>query len=281
MLNDAEQIIADVPGKHLDPQLLVRSQAGGSLGFIMISYEDKPGIANTPASRYYDLLFFQGPDIYECARMNRDLRFPIRSEAAFQTFTLLGREDQTRLSLYVAPVQILDRFRSTFRYEPCLKVQIEGLTKKQIGALLRGTECQKGIIECNEFINPIPSLDLREINSPDDIIHYQPAFKRGRILVYDIEKNKELIEQRFASRSKPSVKSNTHSPDTIAHTSRSASGTSTQLLITSKDSAPHEALSPDDEQEAAEFRSFINQILNSPLTAAGCLLYTSPSPRDS
>jgi hypothetical protein len=266
MLNDAEQIIADVPGKHLDPQLLVRSQAGDSLGFIMISYEDKPAIANTPPSRYYDLLFFRGPDIYECARMNRDLRFQIRSEAAFQTFTLLGREGPTRVSLYVAPVQILDRFRSTFRYEPCLKVQIEGLTKKQIGALLRGTECHKGIIECNEFINPIPSLDLREINSLDDIIHYHPAFKRGRILVYDIEKNKELIEQRHASQSVRSVKSTMSPPDTLAGKSTSASGTSTQLLITSKDSTPHEALSPDDEQEAEEFRSFINQILNSPRT---------------
>ena len=269
MLNDAEQIIADVPGKHLDPQLLVRSQAGDSLGFIMISYEDKPAIANTPPSRYYDLLFFRGPDIYECARMNRDLRFHIRSEAAFQTFTLRGREDPTRVSLYVAPSHILDRFRSTFLYEPCLKVQIEGLSKKQIGALLRGTECQKGIIECNEFLNPIPSLDLREINSPDDIIHYQPAFKRGRILVYDIEKNKELIEERYVSQSIRSVKSTTSLPDTLAGKSTSASGTSTQLLITSKDSAAHETLSPDDEQEAAEFRSFINQILNSPMPAAG------------
>lgn len=71
MLNDAVQIIADVPGKHLDPQLLVRSQAGDSLGFIMISYEQKPAISDTPASRYYDMLFFRGPDIYECARMNR------------------------------------------------------------------------------------------------------------------------------------------------------------------------------------------------------------------
>ena len=190
MLNDAAQIIGDVPGKHIDPQLLVRSQADNSLGFIMVSYETISPATDMPASRYYDLLFFRGPQINECARMNRDLRFQLHADVAFRTFTLFGREDRTRVSLYTASDQVLSRFQSTLLYEPCLKVQIEGLTKKQITTLLKGTGCHKGIIECNEFINPIPSLDLREINSPDDVIHYQPAFKRGRILVYDIERNK-------------------------------------------------------------------------------------------
>jgi hypothetical protein len=207
MLNDTTQIIGDVPGKHLDPLLVARSQAHNSLGFIMISYEQKPAIADTPIERYYDLLFFRGPEIYECARMNRDLRFQIRPELAFQTFSRMRRDDQARISLYTASDQVLSRFQSTLLYEPCLKVHIEGLPKKRIATLLKGTGCHRGIIECNQFIDPTPSIDLREINSPDDILHYQPAFKRGRLLVYDIEKNKELIEERYTSQSKRSTPS--------------------------------------------------------------------------
>ena len=275
MLNDAAQIIGDVSGKHIDPQLLVRSQADNSLGFIMISYETISPATNTPASRYYDLLFFRGPQINECARMNRDLRFQIRPELAFQTFTLLRKEGQARISLYTASDHVLSRFQSTLLYEPCLKVQIEGLTKKQITTLLKGTGCHKGIIECNEFINPIPSLDLREINSPDDVIHYQPAFKRGRILVYDIEKNKELVEEKRASQSKRSTPSATGVRDVLDDNSFDSSRTAIRFANTSEDSVNNEVLSPDDEQEAEEFTSFIKQILDSPPSSETNI---SPSP---
>ena len=275
MLNDAAQIIGDVPGKHIDPQLLVRSQADNSLGFIMVSYETISPATDMPASRYYDLLFFRGPQINECARMNRDLRFQLHADVAFRTFTLFGREDRTRVSLYTASDQVLSRFQSTLLYEPCLKVQIEGLTKKQITTLLKGTGCHKGIIECNEFINPIPSLDLREINSPDDVIHYQPAFKRGRILVYDIERNKELVEEKRASQSKRSTISASGIRDAHDDQSTDNNRTAIQFSNTSEHSVTDEVLSPDDEQEAEEFTSFIKQILDSPSSAQ---MITIPCP---
>lgn len=264
MLNDATQIIADVPGKHLDPQLLVRSQSADSLGFVMISYEQKTAISDTPIDRYYDLLFFRGPQINNCARINRDLRFQIRPELAFQTFTLLRGEDQTRISLYTGSEQVLSRFQSTLLYEPYLKVPIEGLTKKQIATLLKRAGCQKGIIESNEFIDPIPSIDLREINSPDDVLHYQPVFKRGRILVYDIEKNKELIEERHASQSKRSTISASGIPHVHDDQSPDSNRTAIQFSNSSEHSATDEVLLPVDEQEAEEFTSFIKQILDSP-----------------
>ena len=263
MLNDASQIIGDVPGKHLDPLLLVRSQANDSLGFIMISYEQKPAISDQPKERYCDLLFFRGPEIYECARMNRDLRFQLHTDVAFHTFELFGREDATRVYLFVASDEVLHRFRSTFYYEPCLKVQIEGLSKKHIATLLRSTGCQRGIIECNEFVHPTPSLDLKEITSSDDIIHYQPSFKRGRILVYDTEKNKELIEERYASQSTRLAQSTTRVHNAADDKSTIAGQTLIQSVNTSKGCLNDEALSPVDEQEAEEFTSFIKQILNS------------------
>jgi hypothetical protein len=275
MLNDTTQIIGSVPGKHLDPLLLARSQFNNSSGIIMISYEQKPAISDTSIERYYDLLFFRGPEIYDCARMNRDLRFQIRPELAFQTFTLLRREGQARISLYIASDQVLSRFQSTLLYEPCMKVQIEGLTKKQITTLLKGTGCHKGIIECNQFIDPTPSIDLREINSPDDLLHYQPTLKRGRILLYDIEKNKALVEERYASQSKRSTPSATGIRDAHDDQSTDRNRTAIQFSNTSEHSVTDEVLSPADEQEAEEFTSFIKQILNSPSSTE---IKTCPGP---
>jgi hypothetical protein len=275
MLNDTTLIIENVPGKHLDPQLLLRSQTNDSLGFIMISYEHIPTSSDRPIDHYYDLLFFRGPQIYDCARMNQDLRFQIRSEVVFQTFASLKQEPHTQISLYTASDQVLSLFQSTLLYEPCLKVQTEGLTKKQVATLLKGTGCHRGIIECNQFIDPTPSIDLGEINSLDDIISFQPRFKHGRILVYDIEKNKELIDERRASQSKPSTQSATNIQNALDDKSNESSRSVIQFSKTSEHSVIDEEFSPVDEQEAEVFSSYIKQILNSPSLAQ---TNTSPYP---
>ena len=259
MINGALQIIGDVPGKHLDPLLLAQSQWNDSLGFMMIAYSKPSPNQDTTASPFYDLFFLRGSHIYECARMNCDLRFQLHLEVALQTFKQSGREDSTRVYLFAAAGEIVDRFRSTFIYEPCLKVQLEGLSKKQIHALLTGTKCKKGIIECNEFIQILPSLDLKDVASIDDLAQYSPPFKHGRILLYDIEKNKELIEVRHASQ-----------------TSRSTPGSDQTSLnlgrtVIRSQQAPHDNSTDDlfsaaNEKETEDITSFINQILNSPRT---------------
>src|SRR5713101_4989521 len=151
MINDATQIIGGVPGQNLDPLLLAKSQSKDSTGFIMVAYDsapDEPQHHPTPASagkKFYDLLFFRGAAIYECARLNQDLRFTINGETALRTFDMYRHKPSTYVFLFQAPEELTLKFRSTFYYEPCLKVQLESLSKKQILALLISSHCRHGI----------------------------------------------------------------------------------------------------------------------------------------
>jgi len=263
MINGATQIIAGVPGRHLDPLLLAQSQTMDSVGFIMIAYQRQSTDEGQLLSRFYDLLFFRGPEIFECARLNQDLRFQLHQEVAFETFANFGRDDGTRVFLFLASEELLHRFRSTFYYEPCLKVQVKALSKKQIITLLKSTGCQRGIIECNEFTQLSPSMELLEIGSPEDIIQYQAKFKHGRILLYDTEKNKELVQERYSVQSKRLAQLSGGSIDSLKRQEK-PSGPSIHILDTSKDQEISKRELSLDEKEAEEFTEFIKKILNSP-----------------
>lgn len=224
----------------------------------MIAYE-RQSTTETPAPlRFYDLLFFRGPEIFECARLNQDLRFQLHQEVAFRTFKNFAHENDTRVFLFLASDDLLHRFRTTFYYEPCLKVQVKALSKKQIITLLKSTGCQRGIIECNEFTQLAPTIELLTISSADDILQYQPRFKNGRILLYDTEKNKELVQERYAALSERQV----YSASTYTHKQESPDQTSVQIFNASKQADNRERSL--DEKEAEEFTEFIKKILNSP-----------------
>lgn len=264
MINGATQIIAGVPGKHLDPLLLAQSQSRDSVGFIMIAYQ-RQSTEGLPAPRFYDLLFFRGPEIFECARLNQDLRFQLHQQVAFQTFNNFGRDGDSRVFLFLATDELLHRFRSTFYYEPCLKVQVKALSKKQIITLLKSTGCQRGIIECNEFTQVAPSLELLEISSPDDIIQYQPKFKHGRILLYDTEKNKELVQERYSVQSKRLAHPSSGPVHNDVQREEKPRRTSIEIFDASKQTDKFEQSLA--EKEAEEFTEFIKKILNSPPTS--------------
>ena len=55
------------------------------------------------------------------------------------------------------------------------------------------------VIECNDFAQAIPKIDLQEIRSLQELISYVPASMKGRLLLYDIDKNNELIQERYNS----------------------------------------------------------------------------------
>jgi len=264
MINGATQIIAGVPGKHLDPLLLAQSQTSDSVGFIMIAYQRQPSVEGLPPSRFYDLLFFRGPEIFECARLNQDLRFQLHQEAAFQTFKNFGRDDGTRIFLFLASDDLLHRFRSTFYYEPCLKVQVKALSKKQIITLLKSTGCQRGIIECNEFTQVAPSLELLEISSLNDIVQYQPRFKHGRILLYDTEKNKELVQERYSIHSRRLILPSGDSVHSDRQREEKLIRPSVHIFDASQNREAGKLEPSLDEKEAEEFTEFIKKILNSP-----------------
>ncbi|MGB2867275.1 MAG: hypothetical protein WBD36_02395 [Bacteroidota bacterium] len=263
MINNATPIISSIPGKHLDPLLLAQSQSSDSTGFIMIAYQERTTSESAPPAYFYDLLFFRGSEIYDCARMNQDLRFHLPLDTVLTTFKTLGRTDSTRLSLFVGQNEDIQRLRSTIYHEPCLKVPVRALSKNHIRALLINTGCRRGIIECNDFTNPSPVLDLHEVTSPEEFLQYQPKFRNGRLLLYDIEKCKDLVQQRYAS---TSVQRST--PPGHSQTSVNSNQSHIELADLSFTQEPVQPEPSIDEKEAEQFTQLIKQILNSPPSSA-------------
>ena len=227
---------------------------------MMIAYLPQPQASSAIPSRFYDLFFLRGSHIYECARMNSDLRSRLQLDTALKTFQRFGREDSTRVFLFAASTDTLVRFRSTFQHEPCLKVQVKGLSSKQIHNLLAGTRCERGIIECNEFINLVPSIDLRDIRAINDIAQYRPPFKRGRILIYDVEGSKGLFwEGAGRDTAAPEISADDQSAGPVKGGVRPQN-----------DSPGHSSgsqFSATDEKEAEEFTEFITRFLKSTPTS--------------
>ena len=203
MINNSTQIIENVPGRCLDPMLLAKSQATESTGFIMITYEiSGQEVAHArermlPERRFYDLLFLRGQTIFDCARLNQDLRFRVNVESSLLTFSRHRDEPGTMISLFQSSDEIIHRFQLTFFYEPCVNVQIDALPKEQIGMLLNASRCRQGIIEYNEFNGQKPAIELTEIYSTEQLENFRPAFGHGKLLLYDIHKNKDIIRELY------------------------------------------------------------------------------------
>ena len=231
----------------------------------MVSYNRSSSSDLSYSHRFYDLFFFNGSSIYECARLNQDLRFILNYKSAIQTFAQYRYQPGTLIFLYQAPNEDLQRFRSTFYYEPCLKVQFDALSNPQIIAMLHSSRCQKGIIECNEFIQTSPTIQLDEIISLEQLNNYQPKQTHGRLLLYDIEKNNEIIRERYSTPFYGNVKSleQPHCPIPVENSIKCISPNPSLV----KDS--HSCLDMNDANEkleADEFSKFMRQILDSPMS---------------
>jgi hypothetical protein len=191
--------------------------------------------------------------------MNADLRRQLHLDVALQTFNRLGREECTRLFLFSAPQDDLEHFRSTFLLEPSLKVHLEGMTRKQLRRLLSSVSCSKGLIECNEFAQPLPSIDLKVIAAPDDVSQYNPPFKHGRVLIYDIDRHDEFLDLNQDPCTEGSnLQNGQGSPSNRDDISNNdITGTSRRGM----------AVSASDEKEAEEFSAFMARLLQSTPTS--------------
>jgi len=185
--------------------------------------------------------------------MNQDLRFRLQVEKVIATFKIRSSDEGTMIHFYKASQELMEQFRSTFYYEPCIKIQLESLTKKSVQKLLSNSTCRHGIIECNDFASTIPKIDLQEIRSSQELKSYVPVTMKGRLLLYDIDKNNELIQERYDSNinelplqiSKPSAQQ--------------------QTLILKKDGSEGiHSKQTEMINEANEFAELVKQMLNTP-----------------
>jgi hypothetical protein len=217
---------------------------------MVIAYEMPNPIVK---EKVFDLLFLRGSNIFDCARMNQDLRFRLQVEKVITTFKSRSSDEGTRIHFYKASQEQVEQFRSTFYYEPCLKIQLESLTKKSVQKLLSNSTCRHGIIEYNDFAQAIPKIDLQEIRSCQELISYVPTAMKGRLLLYDIDKNNELIQERY----------NFNANELPLQISKPSA--QQQTLILKKEGADKiQSRQTEMINEANEFAELVKQMLNTP-----------------
>ncbi len=256
MLVGAQQIITGVSGLHLDPSYMIRSQKKEVHGYIMVAYQTRSSAEDHPSQRFFDVLLFHGSDIIDSARMNQDLRFHIHHDDVFRTFEGQGSNDETTISLFQLSPDLLQLFRSTIYFEPSLKTQLKGLPKKQLHRLLRDTSCRRGIIECSDLTSEAPQISLLPVSTPEDLTQYHPPFRNGRLLLYDTERNQQLVNDRFSSMSGPITG--------IALDDLEPGRPRLEIFDSSKTARPIPEEPFLDENEAQELIDTINKILNAP-----------------
>jgi hypothetical protein len=183
MINGALEIIRGVSSSHIDPLLLPESHGDGSVGYIIVAYQDD--------TDSLDMLFLKGKAITQCARISRDIRI-IQSVESVRGRLRAG-QGRALVYLFQATEPALDRFARTFQFEPCLKMQIDLLTRRQRGTLVRAAGCRKGLLELDRFTGVLPSIELYDFETPEQLMVLESRMKRGRLILYDLERNRDLF----------------------------------------------------------------------------------------
>jgi hypothetical protein len=183
MITGALSVISNTPATLLNPLVLPGALGDSFLGFITVAH------GNTPCM--LDLLFLEGKQIHECGRMNRDARM---AQSLEEAEARIRRDDRySAVSLFHAPRPTLERFIATLRYEPCLKLQIDSVSRQQLERLIHATGCTSGILEILRWEGIIPAIELSEFESMDALRLASPFPKRGRLILYDRGSNVELL----------------------------------------------------------------------------------------
>ncbi|MCL4538625.1 MAG: hypothetical protein M1378_03350 [Bacteroidetes bacterium] len=191
MIDSAVKILGPVPAANIDPQLLIQSQTSDASGYVMISY---PLEANT---LIYDLMLFKSNKVTGSFRLTPDLRFALDAATILQNFRAHKADTACSISLYLASIEQLNRFRDVLHLTPSLKLRPDGLARKQILLATKAVRVQHGYLELNSLDNPAdPRVSILDVNRVGKSIsrvlrRFSTAQLRSSncLLLYDIDRN--------------------------------------------------------------------------------------------
>ena len=157
----------------------------------MISYLLEP---NNPI---YDLMLFKSSQVFGSFRLTSDLRFVVDATAILQKFRAHKSDTTCSVSLYLAPIEQLNRFRDILHLTPSLKVKPDGLARSQILSAAKAVKVEHGYLELNSLDNPAdPRVIILDVNHKGKSIsrvlrRFSTAQLKSanRLLLYDIDKN--------------------------------------------------------------------------------------------
>ncbi len=191
MIDSAVKILGPVPAANIDPQLLIQSQTSDASGYVMISY---PLEANT---LIYDLMLFKSNKVTGSFRLTPDLRFVLDAATILQKFRAHKADTACSISLYLASIEQLNRFRDVLHLTPSLKLRPDGLARKQILLTTKAAKVQHGYLELNSLDNPAdPRVSILDVNhAGKSVTRVLRRFTKAQLrssnclLLYDIDKN--------------------------------------------------------------------------------------------
>jgi|GEM_PF-3156731 len=185
MIAGALEIMCGVDAAVVNPLLLPAAQGDEKFAYIVITYDDSPDI--------FDILFVSGKHVAEYATLHHELRALLGVNAVQMLLSACGM--RCRVYLYSVSRQGFERFLRTFYCEPTLNIVIDRLSRKQITGLLTDSGCRNGILEVDSAGLPFPQIDLVRFYSPEELLREASRFRRGRLILYDLEQN-SAIRQR-------------------------------------------------------------------------------------
>ena len=185
MIAGALEIICGVDAGVVNPLLLPATQGEEKFDYIVIKYDDFQDV--------FDILFVRGNHVAEYVCIHHDLRAILGVKSVEMLLLACGM--RCRVYLFSVSRQSYERFLRTFYCEPTLNVVIDRLSRNQISGLLMDSGCRNGILEVDRSGLPFPQIDLARFHSPEELLHEASRFRRGRIILYDLELN-SAIRQR-------------------------------------------------------------------------------------
>ena len=177
MIQNALHILGPVSGLHLDPFLLVDSQSKGIGGYVMICLADR-GV-----SREYYLLCFDGEGSVDCVRLTAEGRSFIGVDIARSEYSLMDK-GRVMVHLFTIDSSPMERFFATLRNEPCFKIRIDTLRRRQVEMLVRTYGSQEVLAERNDLTSELPRMEFQPMFPGQPLPIFAMGFGRGGFLLY-------------------------------------------------------------------------------------------------
>jgi hypothetical protein len=184
MIQNALHILGPVSALHLDPFLLVDSQPAGVGGYVMICRNDRG------SGREYYLLCFDGvgPDV--CVRLTPEARSFIGFDTAQSEYNRIDK-GRVMVNLFTIDSFPMERFLATVQNNPCFKIRVDTLRRRQVEMLVRAYGSREVLAERNDFTLEPPRMEFQGVIPAQPLPTFAMGFGRGGFLLYRCAESEE------------------------------------------------------------------------------------------
>ena len=88
------------------------------------------------------------------------------------------------IHLFMIDSSLMDRFLATVRHEPCFKIRIDTLRRRQLEMLVRTYGSQDVLAERNDFTTGTPRMELQPMLPGQPLPAFAMGYGRGEFLLY-------------------------------------------------------------------------------------------------